>query len=43
MTRSFATGLIFAVLAMICGLYSCAQACEKPYHKPTWCELHRCV
>jgi len=35
MTRSFATGLIFAVLAMVLGLYSYAQACEKPYHKPT--------
>jgi hypothetical protein len=33
----------FGILAMICGLYSCAHACEKPYHKPTWCELHRCV
>jgi len=35
MNRSFATGLIFAVLAMVLGLYSCARACEKPYHKPT--------
>jgi len=43
MTRSFATGLIFAVLAIVLGICSCAQACEKPYHKPTWCELHRCV
>lgn len=28
MTRSFATGLIFAVIAMVFGLYSCAQAEE---------------
>lgn len=26
MTRSFSTGLIFAVVAMVLGLYSCAQA-----------------
>jgi len=40
---SLIIGLILASAIIVAGLAQCAHACEKPYHKPTWCELHRCV